>query len=634
MVTIFRNRYRRAYLLLALIAYSPILYARWATLSDTDFKFETIHHSIQVEAEGCYTETVELQAKILKESGKDKLVSIALPYNASNTTFEMVEAKTLVAGKDYPVDPQHIEDKPLASNVQGFDQTHQVLIAFPKIALNASIYIKFKRVVKEPAMAGFFDRHIDFGLNGYCEQGHFEIQSAIPLFIHIHDPEKIFENREFQKDKTFFFKASLKKPVFFNVIDENNPFLNETKVPWMRMATLKTWPDFAEKIAGPFEKVIQEPLPAYFKPVLEKARQHKNPIDQINAITSGLAESLTYMGDWRTVKGAYAPRSLSKIAETRFGDCKDFSAITVALLRQLGLKASAALVNRGIPRQEGIFVLPSFNNFNHAIVYVETASGIYWVDPTNFSSFAPNLYPDIADRPSLILLQHKARLANIPAIIPHRATATLSEKITLKPEGIIQSKGHLKLSGWHALDLTGAELKTSQDSIDLSIMRSITKENRLLHYKVQPYHLKSRIVKPLDFSFNYTAKNTMIKSSAGNAYLLSEDDSVRTILVKTAQRISDLYLGIPSVTHTELLLSDTRAIGNQFLNCHFKSPWFEGQRQIKDTPAGIKISDTKILLQSIVSNEALQSKAYQNLQADIYACFGDLALIYESTAPN
>ncbi len=71
--------------------------------------------------------------------------------------------------------------------------------AFQKLQLNASIYIQFETFVKNPPIAGFFDHHIHVGLNGYCEHGTFEIQSAIPLHIAIHDPQK----------------SSLKKRVFF-----------------------------------------------------------------------------------------------------------------------------------------------------------------------------------------------------------------------------------------------------------------------------------------------------------------------------------------------------------------------------------------------------------------------------------
>ncbi|MBP6103705.1 MAG: DUF3857 domain-containing protein [Gammaproteobacteria bacterium] len=629
MVIAFIRRFS-TYLLLALIAHSSPLYARFATLEDADFKFEIMNQTITVQADGSYTERIEIQAKVLKEAGKDRLVSLALPYNASNTTFKVLAAKTIVGGTEYPVDPQHIEDKPLASNVHGFDQNNQVLVAFQKLQLNASIYIQFETFVKDPPLAGFFDHHINFGFNGYCEHGTFEIQSAIPLHIAIHDLQKNFESIESQKEGLFYFKASLKKPAFFKVIDEQNSLLNEADLPWIRIATLKEWPDFAMQIAAPFEAVIQEPLPAYFKPILDKALQYKNSIDQINAITAGLAESLTYMGDWRTVKGAYSPRSLAKIAETRFGDCKDFSAITVALLRQLGLQASTALVNRGIQIQHDTFILPSFNHFNHAIVYATTKHGSYWIDPTNFTSFAPHIYPDIANRKSLILFEDHPQIEHIPDIVWQDSEVRMTESIHLEKQGTIHAQGHLDLSGWKALNLTGSDLRTSKETTDLDIIRHVTNENRLLAWKVQDYHLKSRIVKPLAFSFEYSAQNSTIRSSAGKAYLLGEYGGVKPILVKTKNRVSNLYLGTPSIVHYELILLHTKTIGNQFLDCHFKSPWFEGQRHIENTPEGIKVSDTQILLRSIISNKDLHSKSYQELQSKVYTCFGDLALIYET----
>ncbi|KFZ38420.1 hypothetical protein HR45_02950 [Shewanella mangrovi] len=65
----------------------------------------------------------------------------------------------------------------------------------------------------------------------------------------------------------------------------------------------------------------------------------------------------------------------------RFGDCKDKAVLLVALLKEMGLRASPVLVNTEVG--EGLNKrLPSAKAFNHAIVKLWLGQQSYFVDPT------------------------------------------------------------------------------------------------------------------------------------------------------------------------------------------------------------------------------------------------------------
>ena len=83
------------------------------------------------------------------------------------------------------------------------------------------------------------------------------------------------------------------------------------------------------------------------------------------------------------------PRSIEEVLRTRFGDCKDQSALVVALLREMGLEARFALVN---DRSEmTVPYLPS-PRFTHVIVQARSGEGrTYWVDPTFKGLSFPNV---------------------------------------------------------------------------------------------------------------------------------------------------------------------------------------------------------------------------------------------------
>lgn len=65
----------------------------------------------------------------------------------------------------------------------------------------------------------------------------------------------------------------------------------------------------------------------------------------------------------------------------RFGDCKDKSALLIALLHGLGVQASPMLVSSRF-RDRLYAWAPSPGAFDHVIVMVEAAGGPYWIDST------------------------------------------------------------------------------------------------------------------------------------------------------------------------------------------------------------------------------------------------------------
>lgn len=79
--------------------------------------------------------------------------------------------------------------------------------------------------------------------------------------------------------------------------------------------------------------------------------------------------------------GAYKPRAAGETFANRQGDCKDMTALMVAMLAATGIQAYPALIR---PRGLGQFVIghPSPGQFNHVLLYVPDAEGDLWLDPT------------------------------------------------------------------------------------------------------------------------------------------------------------------------------------------------------------------------------------------------------------
>ncbi len=616
---------------ITLVAFSIPVQARWATVEDVPTSVESFSRDIYVRKDGTYTETIGIMIKPTKESGKDSLVSFPLVYNAGFTEQKILEAKTIQNAKEYPVDLKHIEDKPLASSPKGFDQKNQVLIAFPHMSLESKAYIKYQITAKEAPIPGFFSTDFIYG-HEHWQTSKVHVVSELPFHIKAHDPEQFLDIKQTQSDGKYVMDIVLKKPIIKVPVEEQFIATNGTLYPWVTISTLNEWPQLGALMVTKYESVVNQPLPEFFQAIVKEAATKTTPIEKINTVTALLSEKVTYMGDWRTIKGAFVPRNLSEIADSKLGDCKDFSAVTTAILRQLGLKANMALVYRGVETYEFPNDIPNPNIFNHAFLRVQENEKIYWVDPTNFSSYAQGIYPDIAERQAFILDPLKPTFTRTPNINLSDSQIYVVKKITLPntESGITEVLGQILMKGVQALPFIGADLQASKEMINTAIISMVSDENRAVSWKVNDYNLKSRIAQDVDFQFNLSQKHQEMKTTSGKAFLLSYQSLViPKLLTKTNDRVSDLYLELPGIYRREILLRQAQLIGKEFSNCTVESPWFTGSRNIKDTPEGINVLDELIVKKNKILNSELKSEEYTQFQNKVYACFGDTALVFK-----
>jgi tetratricopeptide (TPR) repeat protein len=82
-------------------------------------------------------------------------------------------------------------------------------------------------------------------------------------------------------------------------------------------------------------------------------------------------------------QGGYVPAAADTTWTRRFGDCKGKTALLLALLSELGIKAEPALVSTALG--DGLDArLPMVSLFDHVIVRAEIAGKVYWLDGTRF----------------------------------------------------------------------------------------------------------------------------------------------------------------------------------------------------------------------------------------------------------
>lgn len=410
-------RHLKILLILLFYIISPVE-ARWGQYEDAAVDIKFFNNNIKVNKNGTSEIITEFKATILKETGRSNFSQYNFTYNGDSSHITILEAKTTYNRKEYIVTKDMIEDKPLASVGQGFDQLKQLTISFPKVELGAEIYLKYKQVETKVPIDNFYGHNLFYGSGGYWQASVTKINSELPLKIKINDPKNVLKVTQETKKNIYSINITLEKPIYEGLVNEpSNGILDIKYSTWVSMSSLSDWEVFAKKLAPGYYKVINQPLPEIFLAIADAAANKSQDEETINFVTASLNEKIQYMGDWRSIAGRYFPRDLEKIAHSQIGDCKDFTASTAAILQKLGYKVQPILVMRGIYNISNPGSLPNIYNFNHVMLKVTSnEQKVYWIDPTNLVSMAQGILPDIANKMGLILDSNEAGYIRIPAI--------------------------------------------------------------------------------------------------------------------------------------------------------------------------------------------------------------------------
>ncbi len=623
-------RFLKTILNLAMLAFfvASTAEARWSKYEDASVEVKFSNVNINVNRDGTYETEVELQARILKESGRDRFSLYSLIYNDDSANLTVLEAKAAYNGEEYIVTEDMIEDKPLASPSKGFDQLKQVTISFPKVEIGTEVYLRYKQVNKKVPVDNFYG--LSFSYYGdYLQADNTKINSELPLEIKVNDPREVLEIAEEKNDDIHSISIALKKAVYENTTNEpHNGILNIKHNTWVSLSSLSKWEDLAKKLAPGYHSVITQPLPATFKAIAESADNESTDEEKINAVTSLLNEKVQYMGDWRTVSGKYFPRDLEKIADSQVGDCKDFSASTSAILQELGYKVQPILVMRGTISTSNPEALPNMGNFNHVMLKVTNKDGkIYWIDPTNTVSMAQGIFPDIADRNALVLDSEEADYIKIPAVQGENSKVISHSELTIE-DNVVNEYGQLTVQGEAALGLTGVGLYYSDEQLRDSVFRMISgvyldeEEKKFLELP----DLTLRNVEDLTIKYEFQQKNKIFKTNLGPALNLG-DNWLNDVVNTASDQVSDLFIGVPKTKESHMIIKDIKIKNCENLNFEIDSPWLYVNRFCKYKNDGTEFSNLITIKKSFITNEELKTAEYKNLKSELENNFSRASII-------
>jgi transglutaminase-like putative cysteine protease len=200
--------------------------------------------------------------------------------------------------------------------------------------------------------------------------------------------------------------------------------------PEIVFSTGKSWAEVASRYAALVEARLD---PDSVRPlVLETVGQEKDRRKIADRLLGVLREHVRYTGI-EFGKAAIVPRAPKDTLARRYGDCKDQSALLVAMLRVAGVPAQVALLRTG--RFSDIVPgLPGLGDFDHCIVYVP-GDDPFWIDPSSRCTPAGRLPLGDQDRWAMVASPQTRALRRTPRMDYRQNTSSETVDVFLAESG-------------------------------------------------------------------------------------------------------------------------------------------------------------------------------------------------------
>jgi len=282
--------------------------------------------------------------------------------------------------------------------------------------------------------------------------------------------------------------------------------------PSVQWGEFKDWQAVA-RWAAPLYRLPERATPKVQAVVAQIAAQHTDPAARFAAALRHVQSDVRYLGV-EIGASSHAPSAPELVLERRFGDCKDKTLLTVALLRGLGIEAHPALVNTTLRRAIRHWQA-SPGAFNHVLVRSRVNGDEVWVDPTRApqhgalaqivqADFGPALVVDERSDALVDMAGHKALVQrrNVRAVLDARDGYDKPVQYTVKTvvEGVSadwlrntlasQSRDNLQKQyvNFYANHYSGVEVAAPMEVADDAARNQLTLTE---HYTIKAFWQRS-----------------------------------------------------------------------------------------------------------------------------------------------
>ncbi len=347
--------------------------------SDKDLIFLCNEVFLEVKSDWSYTRRIHQKAKILKEEAKS-LGELPLQYAQGRDTVKILYAHTITPdGKKHRY--SKIQDFKTYNDYPMYSDAMVKIVTLPEV--NVGSIVEFEAVVSSKGMPikDAFWSNLEFNFARPTQE--FSAVITFPKKLGINFKEFNLKHKPSitETPQTITYSWKIKNADPTEKIEEYLPFpAPDSLENAMDFSSIKSWEDVSKW---------------YYALVLKNLKPDKTIVETAKAITQNYASIrdktraiLEYIQDnFRYVSMSFGENSLEphpadQIFRNKYGDCKDLSLLSMAMLKAVGISSHVALFNNEFSISDPRYDLPMPDFFDHVLLLVkDEIIGNFYVDP-------------------------------------------------------------------------------------------------------------------------------------------------------------------------------------------------------------------------------------------------------------
>ncbi len=419
---------------------------------------------------GVSVTTVHQKILITGEKGK-RHGTLQISYNDDRQSVEILEAKTITSENEvYSVkksDIRIITPAELSSYSVLYPGIKVCTVTFPAVNIGSTIEYVYRIKTNKPLIPGefwdgfYFQNTEPFMLSNY----RLTVPDNLSLYIH---PFSVDIKQKTRKGR--FITYEWEKNNMPAIVPENMmPPISEI-VPKILVTTMRDWNEVGNWF---FNLAADSTIPdSNIKALALKITEGMRTDDEkIKAVYHYICKNIRYIGLELGIHG-FKPHNAKDVMKLGYGDCKDKSALMVAMLKSLGIRSYIALINTERNIEEGI---PFPGQFNHAIVAIPMKNNFLILDPTSEVIPYPELPPSDQNKAVLVPTEEKTFFIKTAAASPEENQKIREISATLDSTGNLAATVSVKLNGIFAASIRHAFRYLSEEERKMELARSLNR---------------------------------------------------------------------------------------------------------------------------------------------------------------
>lgn len=372
---------------------------------------------------------VRMVAKIQKDAAKE-YGEIPISFDKSREEVKDIQAFTITPeGEKLPYkDIQELNPK---QDYAVYSDERIKMITMPNVVVGSVIDWQATVVSRKPVIENNFYDMVYFSA--------YYPMKAIKYTLIV--PEGIKLNIKYINKERKPTVSHEKGKVIYVWESTNNEKVNEEEYmpSWeevyetVAVSTLASWEDMSKWGWNLFRKNLQV-SDAMKKRVSEISKGKHTLAEKVQAVLESIQNDFRYVAMSMDFHG-YEPHPADQIYSNKYGDCKDYTLLGMAMLSEIGVKAYPVLFpSERALHEEMLLPMPSY--FNHAILFFEMEGKKYFTDLLRKGYYFYEVPDAMSGRNVFVLSDKGGFFSRIPATDDDESRSLSEEHVSIQENGV------------------------------------------------------------------------------------------------------------------------------------------------------------------------------------------------------